>query len=39
MCVCLCLRFRESCGEGSVKLLEDRLDKMGFQHSCIDDYP
>ncbi|XP_040093490.1 ADP-ribosyl cyclase/cyclic ADP-ribose hydrolase 2 isoform X2 [Oryx dammah] len=29
----------ESCGEGSVKLLEERLDKMGFQYSCIDDYP
>ncbi|KAF4013169.1 hypothetical protein G4228_004554 [Cervus hanglu yarkandensis] len=29
----------ESCGEGSVKLLEERLDKMGFQYSCINDYP
>lgn len=29
----------ESCGEGSVKLLEERLDKMGFQYSCTDDYP
>ncbi|XP_008589200.1 PREDICTED: ADP-ribosyl cyclase/cyclic ADP-ribose hydrolase 2 [Galeopterus variegatus] len=28
----------ESCGEGSVKVLEDRLEKMGFQHSCINDY-
>nr|XP_042107027.1 ADP-ribosyl cyclase/cyclic ADP-ribose hydrolase 2-like [Ovis aries] len=28
----------ESCGEGSVKLLEERLDKMGFQYSCTDDY-
>ncbi|XP_052590814.1 ADP-ribosyl cyclase/cyclic ADP-ribose hydrolase 2 isoform X2 [Peromyscus californicus insignis] len=29
----------ESCGEGSVKILEDRLEALGFQHSCIDDYP
>lgn len=28
----------ESCGEGSVKILEERLEKMGFQYSCIDDY-
>ncbi|XP_029416367.1 ADP-ribosyl cyclase/cyclic ADP-ribose hydrolase 2 isoform X2 [Nannospalax galili] len=28
----------ESCGEGSVKILEDRLEALGFQHSCIDDY-
>ncbi|KAK2490629.1 hypothetical protein MC885_018050 [Smutsia gigantea] len=28
----------ESCGEGSVKILEDRLEEMGFQHSCINDY-
>nr|XP_020735488.1 ADP-ribosyl cyclase/cyclic ADP-ribose hydrolase 2 [Odocoileus virginianus texanus] len=28
----------ESCGEGSVKLLEERLGKLGFQYSCIDDY-
>lgn len=28
----------ESCGEGSVKILQDRLEKMGFQYSCIDDY-
>ncbi|XP_033266585.1 ADP-ribosyl cyclase/cyclic ADP-ribose hydrolase 2 isoform X12 [Orcinus orca] len=29
---------RESCGEGSVKILEERLEKMGFQYSCINDY-
>ncbi|XP_028621117.1 ADP-ribosyl cyclase/cyclic ADP-ribose hydrolase 2 [Grammomys surdaster] len=29
----------ESCGEGSVKILEDRLEALGFQHSCINDYP
>ncbi|XP_068399298.1 ADP-ribosyl cyclase/cyclic ADP-ribose hydrolase 2 isoform X2 [Eschrichtius robustus] len=28
----------ESCGEGSVKILEERLKKMGFQYSCINDY-
>ncbi|XP_067591673.1 ADP-ribosyl cyclase/cyclic ADP-ribose hydrolase 2 isoform X1 [Pseudorca crassidens] len=28
----------ESCGEGSVKILEERLEKMGFQYSCINDY-
>ncbi|XP_075799154.1 ADP-ribosyl cyclase/cyclic ADP-ribose hydrolase 2 isoform X1 [Microtus pennsylvanicus] len=28
----------ESCGEGSVKILEDRLETLGFQHNCIDDY-
>lgn len=28
----------ESCGEGSVKILEDRLEALGFQHSCTDDY-
>eukprot|EP00072_Mus_musculus_P035248 XP_006503769.1 PREDICTED: ADP-ribosyl cyclase/cyclic ADP-ribose hydrolase 2 isoform X1 [Mus musculus] len=28
----------ESCGEGSVKILEDRLEALGFQHSCINDY-
>ncbi|KAG8505863.1 ADP-ribosyl cyclase/cyclic ADP-ribose hydrolase 2 [Galemys pyrenaicus] len=28
----------ESCGEGSVKTLEDRLKGMGFQYSCINDY-
>lgn len=28
----------ESCGEGSVKILEERLKEMGFQHSCIDDH-
>ncbi|XP_007167413.2 ADP-ribosyl cyclase/cyclic ADP-ribose hydrolase 2 [Balaenoptera acutorostrata] len=28
----------ESCGEGSVKILEERLQKMGFQYSCINDY-
>ncbi|KAM5271700.1 ADP-ribosyl cyclase/cyclic ADP-ribose hydrolase 2 [Ctenodactylus gundi] len=28
----------ESCGEGSVKILEDRLEAMGFQHSCINDH-
>ncbi|KAM7326258.1 hypothetical protein ACRRTK_014736 [Alexandromys fortis] len=28
----------ESCGEGSVKILEDRLEALGFQHNCIDDY-
>jgi hypothetical protein len=30
--------FRESCGEGSVKILEDRLKSMGFQYSCINDH-
>lgn len=29
----------ESCGEGSVKILEDRLEALGFPHSCINDYP
>ncbi|GAB1289626.1 ADP-ribosyl cyclase/cyclic ADP-ribose hydrolase [Apodemus speciosus] len=29
----------ESCGEGSVKILEDRLEALGFQHSCTNDYP
>uniref|UniRef100_A0A8C5KYW9 ADP-ribosyl cyclase/cyclic ADP-ribose hydrolase n=1 Tax=Jaculus jaculus TaxID=51337 RepID=A0A8C5KYW9_JACJA len=28
----------ESCGEGSVKILEDRLEAMGFQYSCINNY-
>lgn len=28
----------ESCGEGSVKILQERLEGMGFQYSCIDDY-
>ncbi|XP_008065106.1 ADP-ribosyl cyclase/cyclic ADP-ribose hydrolase 2 [Carlito syrichta] len=28
----------ESCGEGSVKILEERLEKMGFQYSCINDH-
>nr|XP_012593010.1 ADP-ribosyl cyclase/cyclic ADP-ribose hydrolase 2 isoform X2 [Microcebus murinus] len=28
----------ESCGEGSVKILEARLKEMGFQYSCVDDY-
>lgn len=28
----------ESCGEGSVKILEERLKEMGFQYSCINDY-
>ncbi|MBZ3882567.1 ADP-ribosyl cyclase/cyclic ADP-ribose hydrolase 2 [Sciurus carolinensis] len=28
----------ESCGEGSVKILEERLEAMGFQYSCINDY-
>ncbi|XP_076992560.1 ADP-ribosyl cyclase/cyclic ADP-ribose hydrolase 2 isoform X2 [Tamandua tetradactyla] len=28
----------ESCGEGSVKILEERLEKIGFQYSCINDY-
>ena len=35
---CIGLCFRESCGEGSVKILEDRLEALGFQHNCIDDY-
>ena len=30
--------FRESCGEGSVKILEERLKQMGFQYSCINDH-
>lgn len=34
----LFLCFRESCGEGSVKVLEERLEEMGFQYSCINDY-
>ncbi|XP_015993902.1 ADP-ribosyl cyclase/cyclic ADP-ribose hydrolase 2 isoform X2 [Rousettus aegyptiacus] len=28
----------ESCGEGTVKILEERLKEMGFQYSCINDY-
>ncbi|XP_012579524.1 PREDICTED: ADP-ribosyl cyclase/cyclic ADP-ribose hydrolase 2 [Condylura cristata] len=28
----------ESCGEGSVNVLENRLKGMGFQYSCINDY-
>ncbi|KAM7154853.1 ADP-ribosyl cyclase/cyclic ADP-ribose hydrolase 2 [Molossus nigricans] len=28
----------ESCGEGSVKILEERLQELGFQYSCINDY-
>ncbi|XP_075399711.1 ADP-ribosyl cyclase/cyclic ADP-ribose hydrolase 2 [Tenrec ecaudatus] len=28
----------ESCGEGTVKILENRLKDMGFQFSCINDY-
>ncbi|XP_032189783.1 ADP-ribosyl cyclase/cyclic ADP-ribose hydrolase 2 isoform X1 [Mustela erminea] len=28
----------ESCGEGTVKILEERLKKMGFQYSCINDH-
>uniref|UniRef100_G3U406 ADP-ribosyl cyclase/cyclic ADP-ribose hydrolase n=1 Tax=Loxodonta africana TaxID=9785 RepID=G3U406_LOXAF len=28
----------ESCGEGSVKILEERLKEMGFQYSCINDH-
>ncbi|XP_027795097.2 ADP-ribosyl cyclase/cyclic ADP-ribose hydrolase 2 isoform X3 [Marmota flaviventris] len=28
----------ESCGEGSVKILEERLQAMGFRSSCVDDY-
>ncbi|XP_038335642.1 protein FAM200B isoform X6 [Canis lupus familiaris] len=28
----------ESCGEGSVKILEERLKQMGFQYSCINDH-
>nr|XP_055102493.1 ADP-ribosyl cyclase/cyclic ADP-ribose hydrolase 2 isoform X2 [Symphalangus syndactylus] len=28
----------ESCGEGSMKVLEKRLKDMGFQYSCINDY-
>ncbi|XP_047712942.1 ADP-ribosyl cyclase/cyclic ADP-ribose hydrolase 2 isoform X3 [Prionailurus viverrinus] len=28
----------ESCGEGSVKILEERLEKMGFQYRCINDH-
>ncbi|XP_006884600.1 PREDICTED: ADP-ribosyl cyclase 2 [Elephantulus edwardii] len=28
----------ESCGEGSVKTLEERLKGMGFEYSCINDY-
>ncbi|XP_077606589.1 ADP-ribosyl cyclase/cyclic ADP-ribose hydrolase 2 isoform X3 [Crocuta crocuta] len=28
----------ESCGEGSVKILEERLEKMRFQYTCINDH-
>ncbi|XP_036982867.2 ADP-ribosyl cyclase/cyclic ADP-ribose hydrolase 2 [Artibeus jamaicensis] len=28
----------ESCGKGSVKILEERLKDMGFQYSCINDH-
>nr|XP_002709568.2 ADP-ribosyl cyclase/cyclic ADP-ribose hydrolase 2 [Oryctolagus cuniculus] len=28
----------ESCGEGTVKILEERLEAMGFQYSCVNDY-
>lgn len=28
----------ESCGEGTVKILEDRLKALGFQYSCVNDY-
>ncbi|XP_058156721.1 ADP-ribosyl cyclase/cyclic ADP-ribose hydrolase 2 isoform X2 [Dasypus novemcinctus] len=28
----------ESCGEGSVKILEERLEKIGFQYSCVNDH-
>ncbi|XP_066240926.1 ADP-ribosyl cyclase/cyclic ADP-ribose hydrolase 2 [Saccopteryx leptura] len=28
----------ESCGEGSVKILEERLKTMGFQYTCINDH-
>lgn len=28
----------ESCGEGTMKVLEKRLKDMGFQYSCITDY-
>ncbi|KAK1346041.1 hypothetical protein QTO34_008510 [Cnephaeus nilssonii] len=28
----------ESCGEGSVKILEDRLKGMGFQYSCTNNH-
>ncbi|KAL4679541.1 hypothetical protein H8959_009191 [Pygathrix nigripes] len=28
----------ESCGEGTMKVLEKRLKDMGFQYSCINDY-
>ncbi|XP_045690429.1 ADP-ribosyl cyclase/cyclic ADP-ribose hydrolase 2 [Phyllostomus hastatus] len=28
----------ESCGKGSVKILEERLKEMGFQYSCINDH-
>ncbi|XP_003258551.1 ADP-ribosyl cyclase/cyclic ADP-ribose hydrolase 2 isoform X2 [Nomascus leucogenys] len=28
----------ESCGEGSMKVLEKRLKDMGFQYSCVNDY-
>ncbi|KAM4855014.1 ADP-ribosyl cyclase/cyclic ADP-ribose hydrolase 2 isoform 1-T1 [Thomomys bottae] len=30
--------YMESCGEGSVKILEDRLKTMGFKYSCINDH-
>ncbi|XP_045406358.1 ADP-ribosyl cyclase/cyclic ADP-ribose hydrolase 2 [Lemur catta] len=28
----------ESCGEGTVKILEARLKEMGFEYSCVNDY-
>ncbi|KAL0596561.1 ADP-ribosyl cyclase/cyclic ADP-ribose hydrolase 2 [Plecturocebus cupreus] len=28
----------ESCGEGSMKVLEKRLKDMGFQYSCVNDH-
>ncbi|XP_063085953.1 ADP-ribosyl cyclase/cyclic ADP-ribose hydrolase 2-like isoform X2 [Cavia porcellus] len=28
----------ESCGEGSVKILEERLKAMGFQYRCVNDH-
>lgn len=28
----------ESCGEGSLRILQERLEGLGFQYSCIDDH-
>nr|KAF6391386.1 bone marrow stromal cell antigen 1 [Pipistrellus kuhlii] len=30
--------YLESCGEGTVKIMEDKLKEMGLQYSCTNDY-